>query len=291
MRLHHAFEKAEIATLRIQGYLCAHSFLLLRGWLVGTAVDEEPYSDYCDKDRGEQGEPSPMLSRVAKDADDMASVEMGNEADHGVTDGARSCDQRQELARGVLPGCSGGREEHSGREREGNGAGGDEGTGSPLLEIPEEFGKAVFAKFAIEEFASGVAGSAEGDVSADHRAGSCSSRELVPGMWPGGNEDDEQDIGAAEGRDWGAIENGKEEKSERAQVTEESHRLAWRTASSLEEIKEHRSLDAGKWRRRCSSFQHPLRLRSRQALASQKRLARHDNNDFALGPQTARPSG
>lgn len=271
MRLHHAFEEAEIARLRIQRYLCAHSFLLWRTWLVGTAVDEKPYGDYCDKDRGKQGEPSPMLSGVAKDADDMASVEMGNEADHGVTDGARTCYQGQELARGVLVGCSGSCEEDSGGEREGNSAGGDEGTGSPLLEIPEEFGKALFAEFAIEEFASGVAGSAEGDVSADDRAGSCSSGELVPGMRPGGNEDDEQDIGTAEGRDWGAIENGKEEKSERAQVTEEGYRLVWGTASSLEEIKEHRSLDAGKWIGEGAYFGLEIHR--------------------SFGPQSARPSG
>ncbi len=156
---------------------------------------------------------------MAKDADEVASVVVGDQGDEGISGGASEEHYGQKLSLAVVR-RSGGGEKHAGWSREGNGGRGQESTRSPLLEELQEFRYPAFLEFAFKVGGPGAPRKVEREVSADDGSGSGHGGVFVPRVAVRGGEDCGKDVWA--GKSWkrGTVENCEREKAHGPEVLE-----------------------------------------------------------------------
>ena len=183
------------------------------------AVDCDSAGDEGECDDDGEEHPSPILGGVAEGADEAAAVEVGDDGDGGVAGSAGEGNEYQEFSHGVI-GRAGGSEEHAGGRGDGNRSGGDQGSGSPLLEQLQKFCQLAFLELTFQVGVSGSACEAEGEVCANDRSGGGGGGVFVPRIAMTGGEDGGENVGTAEGGERRAVENGEEEESESAEVAE-----------------------------------------------------------------------
>src|SRR5579871_2018241 len=113
-----------------------------------------------------------------------------------------------------------GRENQTGGEGKRNGRGSHQGPRPPFLKNVQECGHPGCSKSTVEISLAGLARQSKSDVGTDRRAHRCHGGILVPRQAVGGNQNGDEDVGAAKSRQWRAIENSEKKEPECAQVAE-----------------------------------------------------------------------
>ncbi len=116
---------------------------------------------------------------MAEGADEAAAVEVGDQGDGGIADGAAESDDYEELRHGEIRGA-GGREKHARGSGNGDGSGSDEGSGTPPLEQLQELRQFALLEFLVEVRRSGFARNSEREVGPDNRSSRGCGGVLVP---------------------------------------------------------------------------------------------------------------
>jgi len=116
---------------------------------------------------------------MAEGADEAAAVEVGDQGDGGIADGAAESDDYEELSDGEIRGA-GGREKHARGSGNGDGSGSDEGSRAPPLEQLQKLGQLTFLEFLVEVRGAGFARDPEREVGPDNRSSRGCGGVLVP---------------------------------------------------------------------------------------------------------------
>lgn len=160
-----------------------------------------------------------MLCRVAQYSGETATVDIGDNRDGGIADSAADNNDCQEPVQPIVRSACGSKE-HAGRKREGDGCRCDQNSGAPLLEDPQRRGHFAVAEFAVEVSDASFAGDSVGETGSDYRARGGDCGVFVPQVAASCGENRDQDVGAGEGGQRGAIEDREKKKPQRAEVAE-----------------------------------------------------------------------